>query len=137
MHTSELWSQLDDLKSVLEEDGFLKPKTLDKVFESIDELHSLPLMDAQEQYVELFDRGRAHCLHLYEHVHGESRFRGQAMIDLSNRYAEKGLQLGVGELPDYLPVFLEFISICEPEEGLETLSNAAPIIATLGEKLKQ
>jgi len=70
-------------------------------------------------------------------VHGESRFRGQAMLDLSERYAEKGLVIGVGELPDYLPVFLEFISICDPGEGLETLAQAAPVIATIGEKLKR
>jgi len=135
--SAELWEHLDELKQVLVEDGFLKPKTLKSVNGFIDELAALDLMAAQEDYVELFDRGRAHCLHLYEHVHGESRFRGQAMIDLAGRYAEKGLQIGVGELPDYLPVFLEYISICEPEEGLETLSNAAPIIATLGEKLKR
>ena len=59
------------------------------------------------------------------------------MLDLSERYAEKGLVIGVGELPDYLPVFLEFISICEPEEGLETLAQAAPVIATIAEKLKR
>ena len=135
--SAELWQQLEALKQVLAEDGFLKPKTLKALNGFIEELSTLDLMQAQEDYVELFDRGRAHCLHLYEHVHGESRFRGQAMIDLAGRYAEKGLQIGVGELPDYLPVFLEYISICEPEEGLETLSNAAPIIATLGEKLKR
>ncbi len=133
----ENFSHLAELKQVLIDDGFLKPKTLKAVNRFIDELAGQDLMQAQENYVELFDRGRAHCLHLYEHVHGESRFRGQAMIDLSDRYAEKGLIIGVGELPDYLPVFLEFVSICEPEEGLETLSNAAPIIATIGEKLKR
>ncbi len=134
---AENFGHLSELKDVLVEDGFLKAKTLKNLSAFIDELAGQDLMQAQENYVELFDRGRAHCLHLYEHVHGESRFRGQAMIDLSNRYAEKGLIVGVGELPDYLPVFLEFISICEPEEGLETLSNAAPIIAMIGEKLKR
>ena len=59
------------------------------------------------------------------------------MLDLSERYAEKGLVLGVGELPDYLPVFLEFISICDPSDGQETLAQAAPVIATIGEKLKR
>ena len=103
----------------------------------MDQLAQTDLMQAQETYVELFDRGRAHCLHLFEHVHGESRFRGQAMISLAERYAEKGLQVGTGELPDYLPLFLEFISICEPEEGLETLAQSAPIIAMIGEKLRR
>ncbi len=134
---AELIEQLGSLKEVLAEDGFLKSKTLKTLNLFIDEMAAMDLMQTQEDYVELFDRGRAHCLHLYEHVHGESRFRGQAMNDLADRYAEKGLKLGVGELPDYLPVFLEFVSICEPDEGLETLANAAPIIATIGEKLKR
>ena len=130
-------AQMDALKNVLHEDGFLKAATLKKLTAFMDELSGKDLMDVQEIYVELFDRGRAHCLHLFEHVHGESRFRGQAMLDLSERYAQKGLEIGVGELPDYLPVFLEFISICAPEEGLETLAQAAPVIATIGEKLRR
>ncbi|PHQ68406.1 MAG: nitrate reductase molybdenum cofactor assembly chaperone [Robiginitomaculum sp.] len=134
---AELLAQTDALKDVLVEEGFLKKKTLNKLSKFMDEFGSTDLMEAQESYVEIFDRGRAHCLHLFEHVHGESRFRGQAMLDLSDRYAEKGLVVGVGELPDYLPVFLEFISICDPEEGLETLAQAAPVIATIGEKLKR
>ncbi len=135
--SAENFEQMNALKDVLREDGFLKAGTLKKLTAFIDELSNKDLMAAQEVYVELFDRGRAHCLHLFEHVHGESRFRGQAMLDLSERYAEKGLVIGVGELPDYLPVFLEFISICEPEEGLEILAQAAPVIATIGEKLKR
>jgi nitrate reductase delta subunit len=132
-----LISQSAELKDVLIEDGFLKAKTLKKLSKFIDDLGAAELLETQETYVELFDRGRAHCLHLFEHVHGESRLRGQAMLDLSERYAEKGLHVGVGELPDYLPVFLEFISICDPEEGLATLAQAAPVIATIGEKLRR
>jgi len=135
--SAESFEQMNALKDVLREDGFLKAASLKKLNAFIDELSNKELMAAQEVYVELFDRGRAHCLHLFEHVHGESRFRGQAMLDLSDRYAEKGLVIGVGELPDYLPVFLEFISICDPKEGLETLAQAAPVIATIGEKLKR
>jgi nitrate reductase delta subunit len=128
---------MDELKEAITEEGLLKGKTLKTLTAFMDELAATDLMEAQEAYVELFDRGRAHCLHLFEHVHGESRFRGQAMIDLADKYQEKGLQIGTGELPDYLPLFLEFISICEPQEGLETLGQAAPVIATIGEKLKR
>ena len=134
---AELLAQTEALKDVLVDDGFLKKKTMKKLSKFLDDFATTDLMQAQENYVEIFDRGRAHCLHLFEHVHGESRFRGQAMIDLADRYAEKGLIVGAQELPDYLPVFLEFISICEPEEGLETLAQAAPVIATIGEKLKR
>ena len=134
---ADLLSQMDALRDVLREDDFLKAKSLKPLLAFMDTLAKTELMQAQEDYVELFDRGRAHCLHLFEHVHGESRFRGQAMIDLTERYAEKGLKIGIGELPDYLPLFLEFISICDPEEGLETLAQSAPIIATIGEKLRR
>ncbi len=128
---------MDELKEAITDEGLVKGKTLKNLLAFMDELATTDLMEAQESYVELFDRGRAHCLHLFEHVHGESRFRGQAMIELADKYQEKGLQIGTGELPDYLPLFLEFISICEPEEGLETLGQAAPVIATIGEKLKR
>ncbi len=134
---AEILAQMSALKGVLVEDDFLKPKTLKPLIAFMDRLAHADLMQSQEDYVELFDRGRAHCLHLFEHVHGESRFRGQAMVELSERYAEMGLQIGTGELPDYLPLFLEFISICEPEEGLETLAQSAPIIGMIGEKLRR
>ncbi len=134
---AEWLSHMDELKEALIEEGLVKGKVFKNLTGFMDELADVDLMEAQETYVELFDRGRAHCLHLFEHVHGESRFRGQAMIELADKYQEKGLKIGTGELPDYLPLFLEFVSICEPEEGLETLAQAAPVIATIGEKLKR
>ncbi len=128
---------MEEMKSFLAEEGLLRPRKLAKLYEFMDELAATDLMQAQETYVDLFDRGRAHCLHLFEHVHGESRFRGKAMIDLSERYREKGLQINTSELPDYLPLFLEFLSICEAAEAQELLVQAAPVIATIGEKLKR
>jgi len=134
---AELFDHMDEMKAILAEEGLLKSRKLKGLFAFMDELQATDLMDAQEAYVDLFDRGRAHCLHLFEHVHGESRFRGKAMIDLSERYREKGLKVDTKELPDYLPLFLEFISICEVDEAQEFLSQAAPVIATIGEKLKR
>lgn len=133
----ELHQHIDELKSVLVEEAFLKGKPLRNLLTFMDEFAASDLILLQEQYVELFDRGRAHCLHLFEHVHGESRFRGQAMIDLADRYAAKGLAIGTGELPDYLPLMLEFVSISTADEGLPLLQQAAPVIATIGEKLNR
>ena len=65
-------------------------------------LATTDIYDCQEAYVDLFDRGRAHSLHLFEHVHGESRDRGQAMVDLRDRYEAQGLEIAAKELPDYL-----------------------------------
>ncbi|MDH4228633.1 MAG: nitrate reductase molybdenum cofactor assembly chaperone [Nitrospirota bacterium] len=134
---AELFVHMDEMKAVLTGERLLKGRKLEAVTGFMDRLAATGLMDAQETYVELFDRGRAHCLHLFEHVHGESHFRGQAMIELAARYADKGLYIGTAELPDYLPLFLEFVSICELREGQETLGQAAPVIATIGEKLRR
>ncbi|VTM56655.1 respiratory nitrate reductase 1 subunit delta [Escherichia coli] len=57
------------------------------------DLTTMDPLDAQAQYSELFDRGRATSLLLFEHVHGESRDRGQAMVDLLAQYEQHGLQL--------------------------------------------
>ena len=81
------------------------------------EFENRPLHALQERYVALFDRSRALSLHLFEHVHGESRDRGQAMVDLVRTYAQAGLMLAPGELPDYLPAVLEFASTQPPREA--------------------
>jgi nitrate reductase molybdenum cofactor assembly chaperone NarJ/NarW len=134
---ADLLDHMQEMKNVISDEGLLKKGRQKDLFAFMDALAQSDLMAAQESYVELFDRGRAHCLHLFEHVHGESRFRGKAMIDLSMRYREKGLQIDARELPDYLPLFLEFISICDSDEARELLSQATPVIATIGEKLKR
>lgn len=76
------------------------------------DLTALDPLDAQAQYSELFDRGRATSLLLFEHVHGESRDRGQAMVDLLAQYEQHGLQLNSRELPDHLPLYLEYWRSC-------------------------
>ena len=82
------------------------------------------LIDLQEQYVATFDRRAAHSLHLFEHVHGESRDRGQAMVDLRNEYLKHGLEPATTELPDYVPLFLEFLGQI-PAEAAENLLGDA------------
>jgi nitrate reductase delta subunit len=95
------------------------------------------LYDAQEAYVWLFDRTRSLSLNLYEHVHGESRDRGQAMVALLELYRSKGLELSANELPDHLPVFLEFLSTLPQAEAASLLGEAAHVLAALGERLKK
>lgn len=99
------------------------------------ELAALDVYDAQERYVWLFDRTRSLSLNLYEHVHGESRDRGQAMVDLLALYRSKGLELTANELPDHLPVFLEFLSTQPDAEAASLLGEAAHVLSALGERL--
>ncbi len=85
-------------------------------------------LDAEAHYVDVFDRGRASSLHLFEHVHGDSRDRGPAMIDLRQSYATAGLALSGGELPDYLPAVLEFASTQPPAEAAAFLGEIVHIL---------
>ena len=89
----------------------------------------------QERYVDLFDRGRSLSLHLFEHVHGESRDRGQAMVDLLALYEKNGLTVGTGELPDFIPLFLEFLATRPLAEARDLIGQTAHILAALAERL--
>ncbi|HUU24034.1 MAG TPA: nitrate reductase molybdenum cofactor assembly chaperone, partial [Methyloceanibacter sp.] len=78
---------------------------------------------------------RSLSLHLFEHVYGESRDRGQAMIELKTLYEQNGLYLSASELPDYLPVFLEFLATRPLEEARAQLSQPAHVLTALAERL--
>ncbi len=103
----------------------------------IQELKQRDLLLLQERYVSLFDRSRALSLHLFEHVHGESGDRGQAMVDLQAMYAARGLGVMDHELPDYLPAFLEFLSVVEKREATKLLGEVADILRALGNRLAE
>ena len=132
------WLQhLDDCRHVLSEEQLLTGKSLSSVLAFIDKLESSEPYRLQEDYVATFDRGRAHSLHLFEHIHGESRDRGQAMVNLTATYADKGLIIDRAELPDYLPLFLEFLSCCTPGEAVQLLGEPVEVIAAIGQRLKE
>ncbi|ARF90742.1 nitrate reductase molybdenum cofactor assembly chaperone [Burkholderia cenocepacia] len=107
---------------------------LDRFFAYVRERDLLTL---QENYVGLFDRGRATSLYLFEHVHGESRDRGQAMVDLLQMYERHGLFLNLGELPDYLPVFLEYLSRLPAPDACKLLAETGEILRALAGQLSQ
>ena len=93
------------------------------------------LYDLQERYVGLFDRTRRLSLNMFEHVHGESRDRGQAMVDLAALYEQAGLEIDARELPDYLPLFLEFLATRPIEEARGLVSDASPVLSALEARL--
>ena len=95
------------------------------------------LLSAQEAYVGLFDRSRSLSLHLFEHIHGESRDRGQAMVNLAAHYEAHGYSIDSNELPDFLPLFLEFLSLVEPREAAELLSDVAHILSAIRIRLER
>ncbi|HQT79105.1 MAG TPA: nitrate reductase molybdenum cofactor assembly chaperone [Rhodopila sp.] len=101
----------------------------------LQDLANADIYDLQARYVDLFDRGRAVSLHLFEHVHGESRDRGQAMADLITLYGSHGLDMTAGELPDFLPLFLEFLSLLPVAEAQALLAEPAAILRALADRL--
>lgn len=103
----------------------------------LDALCQGDLLDVQERYDSLFERGRALSLLLFEHVHGESRDRGQAMVDLLERYSAAGLAIDANELPDYLPLYLEFLALGDAEAARQGLVEVAHILALLAQRLAQ
>jgi len=132
-----VFSASEELLQILQKEALLPKKSIGKIETFLMSQKSCDLMAVQEEYVETFDRGRSHCLHLFEHIHGESRDRGQAMVDLTEAYASKGLQIDSRELPDYLPLFMEYLSICEFSEASGLLGEAIDVIAMIGTKLNK
>jgi len=126
-----------ELAAVLDEEELLPDRDRRALSAFIADLARLDPLEAQERYVTLFDRNRSLSLHLYEHVHGESRDRGQAMVQLREVYRLHGVEIAASELPDYLPLFLEFLSLLPVKAARSLLADAAPIVAALREKLIQ
>lgn len=98
-------------------------------------LRGRPSIESQESYVATFDRNPSHSLHLFEHVHGESRDRGQAMVDLLDEYRSHGLDMATNELPDYVPLFLEVLGLIADEHATALLGEAIHVLAALGARL--
>lgn len=115
-----LWENREEALSLIEQD---LPALLPFARQHLD----AALLDKQAEWCEVFERGRATSLLLFEHVHAESRDRGQAMVDLMSQYEKAGLQLDCRELPDYLPLYLEYLSLVtddEAREGYKTLRRS-------------
>ncbi|MGE5546822.1 MAG: nitrate reductase molybdenum cofactor assembly chaperone [Solirubrobacterales bacterium] len=126
---------LADMSAVLGEEDRLPPEAAGRLAGFFAHLAEGDLMDRQAAWIDQFDRSRSLSLNLFEHVHGESRDRGQAMVDLKAMYESRGLALGISELPDYLPVFLEFLSLLDDDEACDLLAEARHVVAALAERL--
>jgi nitrate reductase delta subunit len=120
-----------ELQQALRTEAALPAARLAELDALLRHLATQPALDIESEYVELFDRGRRTALHLFEHVHGDSRDRGPAMVDLIQTYEKAGLYLGPDELPDYLPVVLEFASTQPPQQAREFMGEIAHIVRVI------
>jgi nitrate reductase molybdenum cofactor assembly chaperone NarJ/NarW len=133
----DLQAAAGDIAALIRSENLVDPDVRRELDRLVDEFEHRDLFDLQERYVDLFDKTRRLSLHLFEHVHGESRDRGQAMVDLAALYEQGGLTLSVNELPDYLPLFLEYLSTRPIDEARTLLADAIHIIAAVEERLAQ
>ena len=134
---AETRGHLPEMREILRSEGALSAARHAELDALIDSLASADPLETEASYVQLFDRGRATSLHLFEHVHGDSRDRGPALIDLAQTYEKAGLYLAPGELPDYLPAVLEFVSTQPPREARAFLGEMAHILNALFSALQQ
>lgn len=132
----DLIAALPEIGDLIAADTRLSAAIRARIAALIDGLAATPLMEIQERYVGLFDRTRSLSLNLFEHVHGESRDRGQAMVDLTAMYAAEGLTLNVRELPDYLPLFTEFLSQLPTPRARQLLGEVRHILDALAGRLE-
>ena len=128
---------LPEMREILRDEAALSAARHAELDALIDALANADALETEANYVELFDRGRGTSLHLFEHVHGDSRERGPAMIDLAQTYEKAGLYLAPSELPDYLPAVLEFVSTQPPVEARSFLGEMAHIFNAIFSALQQ
>lgn len=133
--TAELQAAAPEFAAVLASEALMPEPIRQALDPLIAEIAGDDLFELQERYVLLFDRTSTLSLHLFEHIHGESRDRGQAMVDLAELYHNNGLAISARELPDYLPLFLEFLSTQSEAEARELLGQPLHIISALATRL--
>lgn len=133
--TRALQHAMPEIGGVLSSDTRLTAAARRGLRPLVEELSGRDIYDLEEQYVMLFDRSRTLSLNLFEHVHGESRDRGSAMVSLLETYRDGGFEPVTSELPDHLPVLLEFLATRPHSEMQETLADAAHIFEALNARL--
>lgn len=133
----ELIDNLPEIRAIVGESTDLDAAEKVALREFIDHLVSKPLTEIQADYVSTFDRTAEHSLHLTHHLFGDEsdRNRGPALIDLSEMFKEYGVKTVTNELPDYLPLLLEFASHLDENEATVFLSDVNKVLKSLTENL--
>jgi nitrate reductase delta subunit len=134
---ADLRSHLPELLEAIDKEAVIPAARREELRALAAELTRLDPMDVEARYVETFDRGRATSLHMFEHIHGDSRERGPAMVDLVQTYEKAGMLMAPEELPDHLCVVLEFASTQPPKLAMEFMGEMAHILTAVFSALVQ
>ncbi len=135
--TRDLQAAMPEIGGVLAADSRLTAAARRDLRPLVEDLSGTDIYELEEKFVMLFDRSRTLSLNLFEHVHGESRDRGGAMVSLIETYRDGGFEPATSELPDHLPVLLEFLATRPNAEVQETLADAAHIFGALQARLER
>lgn len=133
--SEDMRNALPEIAAVVQASPLVNKREREALLALIAEIGDGDILAAEERYVDLFDRGRALSLHLFEHLHGDGRDRGTAMVELKALYAAAGFELTASELPDYLPVVLEYLSRRDMTEARAMLADCAYILASIARSL--
>jgi len=133
----ELTRHLDELKHYLQSESALNPAEQQELGQLLDWMQQQSLTELQEAYVQTFDMQAEHSLHLTHHLFGDDRGRGPALIDLGEHYQANGLQADEKELPDYLPLILEYVSTLDEFQAQVFLADAHKVITVLAANLER
>ncbi len=135
--SEELQKFLLEAEKELKDESLLHEDRIAEIAQFCKRFNKLDITDWQGEYVQLFDYSRSVSLHIFEHIKGDSRDRGQAMVNLMEFYKEKGMHLTAKELPDYIPAFLEFLSTLSVTKSAELLGETVNIMDKINEALSE
>ncbi|PID64576.1 MAG: nitrate reductase molybdenum cofactor assembly chaperone [Gammaproteobacteria bacterium] len=135
--TNEIWAHSQALCEAVGKSPYIPPDLRRNIIGEINTMTADDIYERQARYDGLFDRGRSVSLSLFEHVHGESRERGQAMVDLLEVYRQHGLEINSEQMPDYIPLFLEFLSTQDDNTARQWLADVGHILTLLTERLRK
>lgn len=135
--SAELVAAVPEVRAALADEAALSADGLAALAPLLESLSTQDLFDLQASYSELFDSTRRLSLHLFEHVHGDSKERGQAMSDLGSEYIRHGLEMTTNELPDYIPLFLEFTAQLPPQDARDWLRQPIEVLTVLADRLSE
>ena len=135
--TEEIQNNIMEVEHHLVENALFDPFVTETLLAVVREIRKQDLINLQEQYMDIFDNVKITSLYLFQHVYGDSRDRGQAMVDLRRQYSKEGLHSDTRELPDYLPLFLEYLALLPEKKAAQELAATINIIGMIGQKLRE
>ncbi|WP_428607516.1 nitrate reductase molybdenum cofactor assembly chaperone [Sedimenticola sp.] len=133
----ELMENLPEIIDAIKQDDAIGPQEQEDLLNLISWINMHDLTGLQSQYVQTFDMVPEHDLHLTHHLFGDDRGRGPALIDLSEYYKASGLEVEGKEIPDFLPLILEYVSTLDDLQARVFLGDASKVLKVIGDNLEK